>query len=38
MKNKISIAVSALSIGLMSSYALAEMPSNAGNETYQYGV
>ena len=33
MKNKISIAVSALSIGLMSSYALAEIPSNAGNET-----
>lgn len=33
MKNKISIAISALSIGLMSSYALAETPSNTKNET-----
>lgn len=33
MKNKISIAVSALSIGLMSSHAFAEMPSKPESET-----
>jgi hypothetical protein len=33
MRNKISVAISALSIGLMSSYALAEIPSNTENET-----
>lgn len=33
MKNKISIAISALSIGLMSSHAFAEMPSKQESET-----